>query len=80
VDIGLVEEPAWRAAERNMTERSFIVRQVGDLSTHSGLEVISGQGMALEASTVAIERVLSRRELLEALASGTHGKASAGEA
>ena len=70
-DIGLLVEPASRAEGRGVGERRLIVQEVGDLSTHSGLEVIDAQGTALPVSTVAIEAVLSREELRAALAQGS---------
>jgi hypothetical protein len=70
-DIGLLLEPRARAAGARAQERRLIVQEVGDLSTHSGLEVIDAQGTVLPVSAVAVEAVLSVQELHAALERGS---------
>ena len=70
-DIGLMAEPAHRAEGRPAAKRRLIVQEVGDLSTHSGLEVIDAQGTTLPVLTAQIDGTLSREELRAALEKGT---------
>ena len=70
-DIGLMAEPAHRAERCPVEKRRLVVLEVGDLSTHSGLEVIDAQGTTLPVSTVAIDSVLSRDELRAVLEKGS---------
>ena len=67
-DIGLRLESFSQGGGRPDDERRLVVQEVGDLSTHSGLEVIDAQGTALPLSAVVLEAVLTRQELHTLLA------------
>ena len=67
-DIGLRLETFSQGGGRPDDERRLVVQEVGDLSTHSGLEVIDAQGTALPLSAVVLEAVLTRQELHTLLA------------
>ena len=64
VDIGLSRSPV---RERISASTMVTIEEIGDLSTCGALEVIGGGGRRISHSILGIEKVLSLKDLLDAL-------------
>ncbi|MGB2959541.1 MAG: M14 family zinc carboxypeptidase [Bacteroidota bacterium] len=70
-DLGLMVDPPFkpRPKEGRPGDVKVVVKEIGDLSTHSGLTVIEAHDKKLAAEFLAVEKVMPMSDLLAALES-----------
>jgi hypothetical protein len=70
-DLGLMVDPPFkpRPKEGRPGDVKVVVKEIGDLSTHSGLTVVEARDKKLAVEFLAVEKVMPMSDLLAALES-----------
>jgi hypothetical protein len=68
-DVGLMVDPPMkpRTPESKLSDENVTVKEIGDLSTHSGLKIIDASSKQISTEVVAVDRVIPMSDLLKGL-------------